>query len=210
MSVTQGSGVTLQPGVSAGADDRVAKPSFSPGAGAYGPAQSITLTTSTPGASIKYTTDGTTPTPSHGTAYTVPISISATTTLKAIAYDGVLPDSSVTTGVYTINGTVATPTFNPAAGAYVGAQDVTISCATGGAAIHYTVDGSTPTTLSPLYTVAVNVAQSLTLKAKAFKLGYTASAVGSAAYTITQPTVRVTTDAATRVLTDGTTQRVLA
>ncbi len=184
MSVTQGSGVTLQPGVSAGADDRVATPVFSPAAGAYGPAQSVTITCSTPGASIKYTTDGSTPSPSHGTAYTVPVAIAATATLKALAYDGVLPNSAVRTGVYTIGGTVATPVITLAAGTYDNAQTTTLTCATGGAAIHYTVDGSQPTTLSPLYSVALNITSSRTIKAKAFKTGYTSSATASSVFVL--------------------------
>jgi hypothetical protein len=44
-------------------------PSFSPGGGTYSSAQSVSITTSTSGASIRYTTDGSTPTSSSGTVY---------------------------------------------------------------------------------------------------------------------------------------------
>lgn len=79
---------------------------------------------------------------------------------------------------------VATPTFSPAAGTYVGTQSVTISCATSGATIHYTTNGSDPTTGSPVYSSAISVASSQTIKALAVKSGMTDSAIASAAYTI--------------------------
>ena len=70
------------------------------------------------------------------------MSISANTTLKAIAYESGMADSTVTSGVYTIQ--CAAPTFTPAAGTYTAAQSVTISTTTSGATIRYTTDGSTP------------------------------------------------------------------
>lgn len=78
---------------------------------------------------------------------------------------------------------VATPTFSPAAGTYEEAQSVTISCATGGTTIYYTTDGSTPTSSSSVYSSAVSIASSCTLKAIA-KKGSDYSSVGSAAYVI--------------------------
>lgn len=79
-------------------------PVFSPAGGTYSSAQSVTISTSTTGASIRYTTDGSTPTETHGTLYSAPISISTTTTLEAIAYAAGYTDSAVTSATYTING----------------------------------------------------------------------------------------------------------
>lgn len=94
-------------------DDAVANPTFSPVAGVYGSTQSVTISTVTVGATIRYTTNGVDPTNASGTIYSTPVSIPTTTTLKAIAYDGVLSDSSVTTGVFTISaGPVATLTVS--------------------------------------------------------------------------------------------------
>lgn len=63
-----------------------AAPTANPGAGNYITAQSVTLSSATANAKIYYTTDGTVP-DNTKTLYQTPISISATTTLKAIAYD---------------------------------------------------------------------------------------------------------------------------
>ena len=64
---------------------------------------------------------------------------------------------------------VATPTFSPAGGRYADAQTVTISCTTTGAAIYYTLDGSTPTASSTPYTSALTISQTTTVKAVAVK-----------------------------------------
>ena len=56
---------------------------------------------------------------------------------------------------------VAKPTFSPAAGRYTEAQTVTISCATEGVAIYYTIDGSTPTASSTRYTSPILPQESL-------------------------------------------------
>lgn len=78
---------------------------------------------------------------------------------------------------------VRTPTFSPDGGTYTSAQSVTISCATAGAAIYYTTDGSTPTASSTKYTAPVTVSESLTLKAIAIK-DDDKSNVATASYTI--------------------------
>lgn len=166
---------------------QVAAPAFSPAAGSYTSAQSVTISSSTSGASIRYTTDGTAPTLSSGTLYTVPVNIGSTTTLKAIAYKGGMADSAVTSGNYTItiSTQVATPGFSPAGGTYTTAQSVTISTATSGAAIRYTTDGSTPTSgTGTVYSGPVTVSTTATLKAIAYKSGMTASAVASAPFVI--------------------------
>ena len=79
--------------------------------------------------------------------------------------------------------TVATPTFSPLGGIYTESQSVTISCATDGADIYYTNDGTEPTESSSLYSSAIEVSETTTLKAKAFKTGSTPSGVATATYT---------------------------
>ncbi len=171
-----------------------ATPTFSPAAGTYGSTQSVSLATTTGGASIYYTTDGSTPT-TGSTLYTGPISVAVTTTIKAIAVpSGPGLNSPVGTATYTISiAPVATPVFTPAAGVYTSPQTVSITSATGGAVIHYTLDGSTPTSGSPVYSSPLSIgAGTTTVKAIAIS-GGVSSSVASGVYTINLPTVTTPT-----------------
>jgi hypothetical protein len=164
-----------------------ATPTFSPVAGTYASAQTVTIGDTTPEATIYYTTDGTTPTTSS-TAYSSPITVSSTETIEAIATASGYTTSAVASAAYTINlPAAATPTFSPAAGTYSSGQTVTISDATTGATIYYTTNGSTPTTSSTVYSGPISVSSSETIEAIAAASGYTTSAVASAAYTINLP-----------------------
>ena len=79
---------------------------------------------------------------------------------------------------------VAAPTFTPASGTtFTSSQIVTITCATDGATIYYTTDGSTPTTVSTLYNGAITINKTTTIKAIAAKDGMTDSSVVTATYT---------------------------
>jgi len=161
----------------------VAAPAFSPVPGTYADPQDITMTTATAGAAIRYTTDGSTPTETAGTVYAGPVRLAASTVLKAVAYRTGWTTSDVTTGAYTIGQTVAAPAFSVPPGMYGSAQDVAITTITDGADIRYTTDGSTPTaTVGTLYTGPVRIAGSLTLKAVAFRTGWTASPVTTGVY----------------------------
>jgi hypothetical protein len=170
---------------------RVATPTFSLNGGDYTSTQSVSLSCTTPNATIYYTIDGSIPSNLTSTAYTVPIEVSATTTITAIAYPPAsvsLAASEVVSETYTIGTppveSVATPTFSPATGTFTSAQSVTLSCATAGATIRYTTNGNDPTESSPVYSSAIPVSSTTTIKAKAFKDGMTASAVATATYTI--------------------------
>lgn len=80
---------------------------------------------------------------------------------------------------------VAKPVFSVSSGTYTSAQQVNITSATSGAVIHYTTDGSTPTTASLVYNTSLLINASTTLKAIAVKSGMTNSAIETATYTIT-------------------------
>ena len=106
--------------------------------------------------------------------------------------------------------TVTTPTFSPAAGTYTTTQNVTISCTTPGATIRYTIDGNDPTASSAVYSSAITVSATTTIKAKAFMSGMTDSAIASATYTIgstppapSDPTITDPTQAKTVTATVG-------
>ena len=70
----------------AGLVDYVRDTTFFPDRGFYDSPISVEISSNTPGASIRYTTDGSPPSRSSGTLYTGPIPISTTTTLRAIAF----------------------------------------------------------------------------------------------------------------------------
>ena len=102
---------------------------------------------------------------------------------KSVTKD--LPKATFTFIPGTAQETVATPTFNPAAGTYTSAQSVTIACATEGATIYYTTDGTEPSaTNGTAYSEAIAVSETTTIKAIAIKSGMTNSAVAEAEYII--------------------------
>jgi Chitobiase/beta-hexosaminidase C-terminal domain len=156
-------------------------PTFSPAPGTYSAAQQVTIKSTTAGATIYYTTNGTTPT-TASTKYTGPVAISSTTTLKAIATAPGLTNSAVASGLYTIQSgttTVATPTFSPAPGQYPSAFYLSMSTRTVGATIYYTMNGTTPTTLSPKYVGALVIHGTTTVKAIAVAPNMTNSAIAT-------------------------------
>ncbi len=159
---------------------------FSPAGGTYSSAQTVTISSAAPSATIYYTTNGSTPT-TGSPVYSGPITVSATETLKAIAVASGYSSNAPASATYTINLAAATPAFSPAGGTYTSAQSVTISAATPSATIYYTINGSTPTTSSPVYSGPIAVSTTETLKAIAVASGSSASAPGSAAYTINLP-----------------------
>lgn len=83
--------------------------------------------------------------------------------------------------------TVATPTFSPAGGTYAEVKNVTISTETENATIYYTTNGTDPTISSNVYSSAISVSKTTTIKAMAVKEGMNNSAVATATYTINLP-----------------------
>lgn len=158
-----------------------AAPTFSPAAGRYLNAQSVTISDSASGAVIYYTIDGTTPTASS-TQYAGPITVNSSETINAIAIANSI-NSAIASATYTIG---SSPTFSPVAGTYATAQTVSITSTDWGATIYYTTDGTTPTTSSKQYTIPISVSSTETLKAIAV-LGSASSTVSTATYTINLP-----------------------
>jgi hypothetical protein len=163
-----------------------ATPTISPASGTYTSIQTVTIADATPGVAIMYSLNGGVP-----VAYSAPIQISASSTISATAslYGNYLT-SPAATATYTINLPPApTPTFTPAAGTYTSIQSVAIADSVAGASIYYTTNGTAPTTASTLYTGPITVSATQTISAIAIgiSLGYSQSAVGTAAYTINLP-----------------------
>jgi hypothetical protein len=171
-----------------------ASPAFNPLPGTYTSAQNVALSSTTPNATIYYTVDGSTPT--HSSAvYSTPIVVSSSSlTLKALTAASGYQDSSIVSGTYQIQPIVpfaVSPTFNPLPGTYTSTQNVALNSTTSGATIYYTLDGSTPTHSSAVYSTPIVVSSSsLTIKALAAASGYQDSPVASGTYQI-QPIVPV-------------------
>ena len=161
----------------------VATPTFTPPAGTYVGSVAVTISTTTGGATIHYTTNGTAPT-TASPVYSAPVALTQTTTIRAIAVASGMANSAEASATYTIQQAVATPTFTPPAGTYVGSVAVTISTTTGGATIHYTTNGTAPTTASPVYSGPVTLTQTTTIRAIAVASGMANSAEASATYTV--------------------------
>jgi hypothetical protein len=164
-----------------GSQQHAIAPAFSPAPGGYSTSVSVSISTTTPNASIYYTTNGSTPT-TASTLYSGPILISSTTTLNAIATASGLLQSGTTTGVYTITTQAPAPSFTPAPGSYTAAQSVTLTDA--GATIYYTTNGTTPTHNSSVYSGPISVTATTTINAIGAESGLTDSAVVSGTYTI--------------------------
>lgn len=138
---------------------RVAAPTF----GFDDIAQGFTITCATEGATIHYTTDGTEPTTSS-TEYSGAVTITSETTVKAIAVKDGFIYSRVVENTYSKTVT-PTITFDQYTNTF------TLASTTEGATIHYTTDGTAPTTTSPTYSDVVSLTAAATIKAMAIKIG---------------------------------------
>ncbi|MFZ0686674.1 MAG: chitobiase/beta-hexosaminidase C-terminal domain-containing protein [Terriglobales bacterium] len=171
-----------------GTNPVAATPTFNPTPGAFTSPQSVTLSDTTPGATIYYTTNGAAPT-IYSTKYTAAIPVSATTTIQAMAVASNYNNSAIAAGTYFFGSsglpTAATPTFSPAPGTYSSAQSVTLSDATSGATIYYTTNGTTPTVNSTKYVSPITVSATTTIEAVAVAAGYNNSSIATGTYTIT-------------------------
>ncbi len=168
--------------VSANYTFKVAAPTFAPNPGTFFVPQNVAISSTTAGAEIHYTTDGSEPTLDSST-YFSPVLIAGTATLKARAFKDGWNGSNISTGTYTIK--VNAPTFNPPQGSYSGPQVVSISSATEDAEIRYTINGSTPGPNSTLYTNPINVVANSVIQAIAYKPGLTPSSITVGNYLIT-------------------------
>jgi alpha-tubulin suppressor-like RCC1 family protein len=159
-----------------------AMPAFSVTPGTYSQVLNVTVSSATPGAVIHYSTDGTQPTDAYPIASGA-ITINQSMTLKARAWHATLAPGGTNVAAYTL--AVSSPSISPGGGAYASAQTVTMTSSTAGAVIRYTTDGSTPTEFSPAYTAAFSVSQPMTIKAAAYKTGWTTSSVTTAGFGFT-------------------------
>jgi predicted RecA/RadA family phage recombinase len=171
-------------------------PQISPAAGSYPGSVNVTITDATNGATITYTTDGSTPIPgsngmtiSSGGSFTLTSSATVTAIASATNYT----NSNTAAVAYTITALpqAATPQISPAAASYSGSVNVTITDATSGAAITYTTDGSTPIPGSNGITISsggtFTLTSSATVTAIASAGSFSNSLPATVSYTVTSP-----------------------
>lgn len=188
-----------------------ATPFISPTSGTYAPGREVTISDATPNVTIYYTTDGSAPTPSSA-PYIAPIpmhSSEGVETIRAFAVsNGVF--SSATSATYTIAPQLAQLpelTFSPLQGGYMSAQQITIS-ATNEGVIHYTTDGTPPTSNSGVYGGPIAVTNGkVTIRAIVTGVaGYAASKPAEQTYSIIPATPFISPPSGT--FTSGTSIRI--
>ena len=182
-----------------------ATPTFSPASGGSGNGSLVvTISCTSSDVTIKYSTD-------NGTTWVTGTSVtlqqdtaqeSKSYTLKAKAVNNIYGlESEIATATYTVKRKVATPNISPLGDTYNATQTVTLSCATRGATIYYTTDGSTPKPkeagqegkATKVYTVAISVTKTGTvIKAVATKAQWVDSNQNSATYVIKVKTPTIT------------------
>jgi hypothetical protein len=171
------------PGLNATYTFVVAPPSASVPTGVYNTVLSVSLSTPTPGAVVYYTTDGSAPTQSSHTAQ--PVTVGASLTLWFIAFRPDFIPSGAQNAVYSL--VVAPVNFSPVGGLYPTPISLTLTDASPGAAIEYSLDGGSSWIAygSPI-ALSANGMQ-YTVLARAGFPGFVQSAVTSQTYGIAAP-----------------------
>ncbi len=166
----------------------VSNPEFSIPEGIYLDHLNLSLSCSTPGATIIYTKDESNPSNFNGSIYSQPLEILETSTIKAIALMTDWKDSIITSATYIIKEKVSNPTANPIGGVYHRPQKVTLLCSTEGAEIRYTLDNTIPTTTyGIIYTSPIIVSSNVKLNYIAYRKNWLESAVITTEYDVPMP-----------------------
>ena len=168
-------------------------PTTSPSAGTYTSNQNVTMSSTSQGVTIRYTTDGTIPTEAS-TEYTGALLVDETVVLRGVAFRTGWNPSTPSYSAYTMK--VATPSISPTGGSHTGSVDVTVTGTTAGATLHYTTNGVEPTASSPTVVSGndVTLTESGTLKVKGFGPGgWTASDLKMGTYFVSQGTLSAPT-----------------
>lgn len=161
-----------------------AAPVFNLDSGEFRNAQVVTISTSTVGGGIFYTTDGSDPSLISSKYEGSSLSMDGTSTVRAfVAKDGWNP-SSIVEREYSF--VCADPVLSVGSGSYESAQSVTIATETKDAVIHYTMDGTAATTESPVYVsgTVLDVSSDMHVSTIAVKDGYRPSNLVEADYYI--------------------------
>lgn len=162
-------------------------PEISPPGGVFHEAQTVSVTSPTAGAEIRYSLNGADPTQSSS-LYSSPIVIHQSCVLKARAFLPGWDPGPVASAEFSIINQVANPVFTPAAGSYNYPIVLQMFCATSGATIHYSLDGSDPGEETAIYTGPMLISQTTLVKARAYLNDWFPSEVTSAHYSLPSAT----------------------
>ena len=170
----------------------------------------VSMATSTEGAAIYYTTDGTIPT-KRSTKYSEPVEFTTDVTVKAIAVKTGIENSPVSVATVSIKEKTITETkieyvdkiycsaVTFTSQATEDGVKVTMATATEGAAIYYTTDGTAPTAESTKYSEPIEFTTDVTIKAIAIKTGIENSPVSVATVSIKENSLEIDTSAPAEV-----------
>ena len=158
------------------ATSKCATPTFGVAQGTYNTAQSVTLSCGTAGAKIKYTTNGDDPDADHGTVYNEAITVDKDMVIKAYAYKEGMDDSDPAEATYVLK--PKTPVISGTEN-FWGTTEVSITCATDGAAIYYKLNDGDETLYADPFTIDANA----NIKAVAKKTDWTNSEEATADFT---------------------------
>lgn len=168
----------------------VAAPTFSADSKSFSDKFDLTLSAGSDAAMIMYTTDGTTPSYKNnvGELYSDPISITHSTTVKAIAVSSKDEESAVVTNEYKLE--LPAPIISEATKIFTAPFTVSLSTeATAAEAILYTLDGTDPSwenNATKKYTEPIQISATTTLKAISYATNgttYEYSPIATATYT---------------------------
>ena len=171
----------------------VAAPTFSEDSKSFSDKFELKLSAGSDAAMIMYTTDGTTPSYKNGVGelYETPISITHSTTVKAIAVSSKEEESNVVTKEYKLE--LPAPTISEATKTFTAPFTVSLSKeATAAEGILYTLDGTDPSwenNAQKKYTEPIQISATTTLKAVSYAANgttYEYSPIASATYTYTE------------------------
>ena len=135
----------------------------SPTGTSYSSPQTVTLTPDDLSATIYYTLSGIAPTTSS-TKYTVPLTISTTTTLMYFAMDLAGNKEAIKTEIYIIDAVAPVTTASILSGTYASSLSVALNNNDATASIFFSTDGSVPTVSSTKYSAPIFVSKSIKLK----------------------------------------------
>jgi len=154
----------------------------------------ITLSSATDSADIYYTLDNTEP-DTTSKKYAAPFYLTSTTTIKAIAAATDLHTSPVSSQTFTVTPRPTAPNAVISPNGYNGKDPVTVTVtltladSLSNAEIHYTLNDSTPTELSPVYDSAITLHDTTTVKARVYIPDYHPGEVVTALFNIDTTTV---------------------